>query len=151
MPRIVVLLQVAWIGRLFVLYPPYFRLIAALDRSRLGVDLVLAPSCLCLFPTSFCLVFPLDLKTRARFRWSAEQLRVRNVRAREPLVRHLEGNLWELREESSTNIYRVIYVFFTGRPIVLLHGFQKKTQRTPRGELETARMRYEAFIQRERR
>ena len=93
----------------------------------------------------------LELKTRARFRWSAEQLRVRNVRAREPLVRHLEGDLWKLREESSTNIYRVIYVFFSGRRIVLLHGFQKKTQRTPRGELETARRRYESFIQQERR
>ena len=42
----------------------------------------------------------LDAKTQARFGWSIEQLRVRNVRAREPLVRHLEGKLWELREES---------------------------------------------------
>lgn len=65
----------------------------------------------------------LDMKTRARFRWSMEQLRVRNVQAREPLVRHLEGELWELREESRTNIYRVIYFFFTGRRIIFLHGF----------------------------
>ena len=41
----------------------------------------------------------LDLKTQARFLWSIEQLRVRNVQAREPLVRHLDGKLWELREE----------------------------------------------------
>ncbi|GFP40291.1 type II toxin-antitoxin system RelE/ParE family toxin [Candidatus Hakubella thermalkaliphila] len=47
----------------------------------------------------------LDLKTRARFCWSMEQLRLRNVQAQEPLVRHLEGELWELREESRTNIY----------------------------------------------
>ena len=93
----------------------------------------------------------LDQKTRARFRWSAEQLRVRNLRAREPLVRHLEGDLWELREESATNIYRVIYIFCTGRRIVLLHGFQKKGQRTPRGELETARRRQDAFLAREER
>jgi len=92
----------------------------------------------------------LDLKTRARFRWSMEQLRLRNVRARQPLVRHLEGDLWELREESKTNIYRVIYFFFTGRRIVLLHGFQKKTQKTPRRELETARRRYLEFSARER-
>jgi len=88
----------------------------------------------------------LDVKTRARFRWSMEQLRVRNVQAREPLVRHLEGDLWELREESRTNIYRVVYFFFTGRRIVLLHGFQKKSQRTPRGELETARQRQRTFL-----
>jgi phage-related protein len=92
----------------------------------------------------------LDLKTRTRFRWSMEQLRVRNVRAREPLVRHLEGDLWELREESATNIYRVIYFFFTGRRIVLLHGFQKKSPRTPRNEIEIARQRHQAFRERPR-
>jgi phage-related protein len=92
-----------------------------------------------------------DIKTRARFRWSLEQLRLRNVRAREPLVRHLEGDLWELREESSTNIYRVIYFFYTGRRIVLLHGFQKKTQRTPAGELAAARQRQADFVARQRR
>jgi phage-related protein len=91
----------------------------------------------------------LDIKTRARFRWSMEQLRVRNVQAREPLVRHLEGDLWELREESSTNIYRIVYFFFTERRIVFLHGFQKKTQRTPRRELEIAQRRYSEFLARE--
>src|SRR5437763_421820 len=80
----------------------------------------------------------LDLKTRTRFDWSIEQLRLRNVQAREPLVKHLEGKLWELREESQTNIYRLLYFFFTGRRIVFLHGFQKKGQRTPRREIETA-------------
>jgi phage-related protein len=93
----------------------------------------------------------LDLKTRTRFRWSMEQLRVRNVQAREPLVRHLEGDLWELREESRTNVYRIIYFFFTGRRIIFLHGFQKKTQRTPRRELEMARRRHQAFLAREGR
>jgi len=93
----------------------------------------------------------LDLKTRARFRWSMEQLRVRNVRAREPLARHLEGDLWELREESRTNIYRIIYFFFTGRRIIFLHGFQKKSPKTPRRELETARRRYQDFLAREER
>lgn len=93
----------------------------------------------------------LDLKTRARFRWSMEQLRVRNVRAREPLVKHLEGDLWELREESQTNIYRIIYFFFTGRRIVFLHGFQKKSDKTPRKELELAKRRYGDFLEREKR
>jgi phage-related protein len=32
---------------------------------------------------------------------------------------------------------------------VLLHGFQKKTQKTPRQELEIARARYRAFIERD--
>ncbi len=88
----------------------------------------------------------LDAKTRARFRWSMEQLRVRNVQAREPLVKHLDGDLWELREESNTNIYRVIYFFYTGRRIVFLHGFAKKSQKTPRQELEQARRYHEDFL-----
>jgi phage-related protein len=91
----------------------------------------------------------LDAKTQRRFRWSIEQLRVRNLQAREPLVRHLEGKLWELREESQTNIYRLLYFFYTGRQIVLLHGFQKKTQKTPRREIEIAQRRLDHFSQRQ--
>lgn len=91
----------------------------------------------------------LDGTTQRRFRWSIEQLRVRNVQAREPLVRHLDGKLWELREESQTNIYRLLYIFFTGRQIVFLHGFQKKTQKTPRREIEVAQHRLDHFIQRQ--
>lgn len=92
----------------------------------------------------------LDAKTQARFITSIEQLRVQNVHAREPLVRHLEGKIWELREESSTNIYRLLYFFFTGRRIIFLHGFQKKTQKTPRRELETAIRRMNIFMGRKK-
>jgi len=88
----------------------------------------------------------LDAKTQVRFAWSIEQLRLRNIQARPPLVRHLDGKLWELREESSTNIYRLLYVFFAGQRIVFLHGFRKKTQKIPRRELETALARLDRFI-----
>lgn len=90
----------------------------------------------------------LDIKTRARFRWSLAQLQIRNVEAGFPLVRHLEAHLWELREESRGNIYRLIYCFFTGHRIILLHGFQKKTQKAPERELLIARRRYEDWMQR---
>ena len=93
----------------------------------------------------------LDAKTLARFVWSIEQLRIHNVRAHEPLVRHLEGKLWELREESNTNIYRLLYFFFSGRKIVFLHGFQKKEQKTPRREIEIALRRLSSFVKKEGR
>ena len=83
----------------------------------------------------------LDRKTQVRFAWSLEQLRVRNVLARKPLVDHVEGKLWELREESGTNIYRLLYVMGSRKRIIVLHGFQKKTQRTPRREIEIAEAR----------
>lgn len=91
----------------------------------------------------------LDWKTRARFDWSIEQLRIRNVQARPPLVRHLVGKIWELREESQTNIYRLLYCLLGGRRILILHGFQKKTQKTPRREIEIAERRLDDFLRQE--
>jgi phage-related protein len=91
----------------------------------------------------------LDLQTQARFDWSIEQLRIRNVKTSEPLVKHIDGKLWELRRASDKQIYRLLYFFFTGRRIVFLHGFQKQTPKTPRREIETAQKRMDAFIRRE--
>jgi phage-related protein len=90
----------------------------------------------------------LDIKTQARFDWSIERLRVLNIHAREPLVKHIEGKLWELRRASSKNIYRLFYFFFTGKEIVFLHGLQKKTEKTPRKEIQTAENRMRDYISR---
>ena len=73
----------------------------------------------------------LDLRTQARLRRAVELLTQRNVHTGEPLVRHLEGKLWELRVESNTNIYRLVYFFHTGRRIVFL-------QRLPEEDAEDA-------------
>lgn len=86
-----------------------------------------------------------DLRAQVRLRRAVELLAERNVAAGEPLVRHLDGKLWELRVESNTNIYRIVYAFSTGRRIVLLHGFQKKTQKTPQREIATAARRFDDF------
>ncbi len=91
----------------------------------------------------------LDLKTQARFDWSIEQLRVRNLRAHEPLVKHLEGKLWELRRESSTNVYRLLYCLLSKKRILFLHGISKKTQKTPRREIEVAHRRLANFLESE--
>ena len=90
----------------------------------------------------------LDLKTQARFTWSINLLKEQNVHATEPLVKHIGGKLWELRRDSSGNIYRVMYFFFTGKRIVFVHGFQKKTQKTPIREIEIAEKNMNDFINR---
>lgn len=59
----------------------------------------------------------------------------------EPHVAHLEGKLWELRAKATEGIARGIYVTITGRRVVILHVFVKKTQKTPRKALELARER----------
>lgn len=57
-----------------------------------------------------------------------------------PLIRKLERGLWEVRSDISTGISRV---FFTVKDslMILLHGFVKKSQKTPQNELDTARRR----------
>jgi phage-related protein len=92
-----------------------------------------------------------DKETYARFLWSLAQVRIRNIMAREPLVRHIEGKIWEIREESHTNIYRILYFFSSGKRMILLHGFTKKTQKLPGKELEMAMRRFARFIEREGR
>jgi phage-related protein len=46
--------------------------------------------------------------------------------------------LYEVRVEVGSDIYRVFSFFDEGRLIILLNGFQKKTQKTPKGEIELA-------------
>ena len=60
---------------------------------------------------------------------------------REPHVRHLDGKLWELRVKAKEGNARGIYVTATGRRVVVLHVFAKKSRKTPRRALETARER----------
>ncbi len=59
----------------------------------------------------------------------------------EPHVKHLEGKLWELRAKASEGIARGIYVTVTGRRVLVLHVFVKKTQKTPSRALAIARQR----------
>ena len=60
---------------------------------------------------------------------------------REPHVKHLDGKLWELRVRAEEGIARGIYVTATGRRVVVLHVFVKKSRKTPRRALATARER----------
>ncbi len=60
---------------------------------------------------------------------------------REPHVKHLDGKLWELRVRAEGGIARGIYVTAAGRRVVVLHVFVKKSRKTPRRALATARER----------
>lgn len=62
-------------------------------------------------------------------------------RMREPHLRHVEGKLWELRAKGADGIARGLYVTASGRRVVILHLFVKKSQKTPKGALEIARER----------
>ena len=62
-------------------------------------------------------------------------------RVREPYVKHLEGKLWEMRLKGRDGIARSIYVTATGRRVMVLRTFVKKTQKTPPRELKLAKVR----------
>jgi len=57
-----------------------------------------------------------------------------------PLVRKMEPDLWEVRCNIASGIARVLFTTLAGQ-MVLLHGFIKKSQKTPTIDLKTARDR----------
>ena len=57
-----------------------------------------------------------------------------------PLADHIEGDIWEIRTRLDNRIARLLFVI-ENSSVVLLHGFIKKTQKTPIAELEVARQR----------
>ena len=57
-----------------------------------------------------------------------------------PLVAHLDGDVWEVRVRLDTRIARILFSL-EGNIMVLLHGFIKKQQKTPKPELDLAKER----------
>ena len=57
-----------------------------------------------------------------------------------PLIRKLESRLWEVRSHTTSGIARVVFTVDEG-VMVLLHGFVKKSQKTPAADLKAARQR----------
>ena len=62
----------------------------------------------------------------------------------EPIVKHLDGEIWELRPLNN----RVLFAVWTGKSFVLLHHFVKKIQKTPKREIETAHRRLQDYKER---
>lgn len=60
-------------------------------------------------------------------------------------VKLIRDGIYELRTEYAGNIFRVFFIFDEGNIVVLFNGFQKKTQKTPQGEIEKALKIKEAY------
>ena len=61
-----------------------------------------------------------------------------------PLVRKMATDLWEIRADISDGICRIFFTIMGGT-LILLHGFVKKSQKTPQNELKTAENRLKQF------
>ena len=81
----------------------------------------------------------LPVDQRAKFLRIAELIEAKGLdRVREPYVKHLEGPLWEIRMRGRDGISRALYVTAKGRRAVVVRVFVKKTQKTPRREINLA-------------
>ncbi|MEQ9218260.1 MAG: type II toxin-antitoxin system RelE/ParE family toxin [Cyclobacteriaceae bacterium] len=58
----------------------------------------------------------------------------------EMYLKHIKGTdgLYEVRVQVGSNIFRIFCFFDQGQLVVLMNGFQKKTQKTPKTEIEKA-------------
>ena len=65
---------------------------------------------------------------------------------REPYVKHLEDKLWEMRLKGRDGIARALYIAAVGERVVVLRAFLKKTQKTPRSEIDIALKRAKEFL-----
>jgi phage-related protein len=79
-----------------------------------------------------------------------DQLALLGIEARYPLIKPLGNKLYELRWKSANKQHRIAYFAARGRTFVLLHGFIKKTQETPKKELALAITRMRDYEQRKR-
>ncbi len=78
-------------------------------------------------------------KVKTKIQYVLELIK-RVSRVREKFLKHLEDTdgLYEIRIDYQSNIYRIFCCFDKGRLIVLFNGFQKKTQKTPKQEIDKA-------------
>ncbi len=66
------------------------------------------------------------------------------TQAGEPYIKHLDGEIWELRPLRN----RILFVGWVNGDYVLLHHFIKKTQKTPKREIEKAKRELADLIER---
>ena len=76
---------------------------------------------------------------QAKIEWTLNLIRV-TQQVPEKYFKHLEGSkgLYEIRVEVGSNIYRIFSFFDKGNLVVLGNAFQKKSQKTPKKEIEKA-------------
>lgn len=70
---------------------------------------------------------------------------------RELYSEYLRDGILELRAKVGFNISRVLYFFYDGKKAVLTHGFIKKTQKTPKKEIDRAIHYKEEYFSRKER
>lgn len=90
----------------------------------------------------------LDSKMRAKLLGLLGILSEKGNSLREPYSKHLQDGIFEIRCKFGNNITRVLYFFYYNQRIILTNGFVKKTQKTPKNEIDLAIKRRKSYIER---
>ena len=90
----------------------------------------------------------ISAESKAKFIFIADLLTEYGLSVREPYVKPITGSrkLFEIRLKDHQNIHRVSDFASTGRKLILLHGFTKKTDKTPRREIDIAEARMKDYL-----
>lgn len=80
-----------------------------------------------------------EYKMQAKIFRMIELLELNGNALREPYSKELEDGIFELRIKQSNNITRSLYFFVVGKKIILTNGFVKKTEKTPKREIQLAK------------
>lgn len=85
---------------------------------------------------------------QAKYIFVTRLLKEYGIHVKEPYVKPITGHkkLFEIRIKDRSGISRILYFTHTGKKFVLLHGFTKKTDKTPQREIETAEERMREYI-----
>ena len=91
----------------------------------------------------------LEPKMNAKMVGLMEILEEKGYSLREPYSAPLEDGIFELRAVQGSNISRALFFFYVEGRIVITHGFIKKTQKTPRAQIELAKKYRSDFLKRQ--
>lgn len=89
-----------------------------------------------------------DNKMQAKIFHNLELLELNGNSLWEPYSKHLEDGIFELRTKVNSDITRILYFFVIGQKIILTNGFVKKTQNTPKNEIDLAKRRRNEYLNR---
>jgi phage-related protein len=89
----------------------------------------------------------LQTKVRAKVAKWVDKLEIEGPNLPRPYTDTVRGKIRELRVSFSSNKYRFLYFFFDKR-IIITHGFLKKTDRIPEGEIKRAERIMQDFLER---
>ena len=90
----------------------------------------------------------LDIKMRNKIIMILNVLQEKGNQLREPYSKHLEDGIFEVRGKVGSDIARVLYFFYYNGKIIVTNGFVKKTQKTPRKEIELAKKYRKEYLER---